>query len=129
MGADLLVYHVPIRTGKKPNLKKAEARIDRLGKTKPENWPEEYCESQSIEDLNEEGRMDQVSQLRTDLKLFYNTINPKSKIGVRDLTWIKVGPWTIWLTGGMSWGDAPTESWGMLERLDKCGVLKAMGFN
>jgi hypothetical protein len=28
----------------------------------------------------------------------------------RDLTWIRVGEYTVFITGGMSWGDTPTDS-------------------
>ncbi len=129
MGADLLVYHVSILKEKKPDLKKGEARIDELEKTKPEDWPEYYCQREGIEDLSEPGRMEQVRQLRKDLNEFWCWIDPESRKNSREFTWIDVGPFRIWLTAGMSWGDPPTEAYSVLERLCAAGVTDAMGFD
>lgn len=36
---------------------------------------------------------------------------------------------TLYLTGGMSWGDSPTEIWNVIARLRSVrGVLTAAGF-
>jgi hypothetical protein len=47
----------------------------------------------------------------------------------REVEWIEVRGATVYLTGGMSWGEAPTELFAAIDRL-RCarGVLAAVGF-
>jgi hypothetical protein len=41
----------------------------------------------------------------------------------RDCCWLTIGTSTVLLTGGMSWGDSPTEMYGMLQDLNSVNVL------
>jgi hypothetical protein len=41
---------------------------------------------------------------------------------------MKLGPMTVAITGGVSWGDSPTEEFDSWNRLIEAGVLEAGGF-
>lgn len=48
--------------------------------------------------------------------------------GDTQLTWIRVRGARIWVAGGDSWGDSPSEAFDSLWRLEATGVLTAAGF-
>ena len=43
--------------------------------------------------------------------------------GGRDTTFHTIGNWSILITGGMSYGDSPTDTFGMLTKLYAAGVV------
>ncbi len=50
---------------------------------------------------------------------------------VRNLTWVDTpdGKWRCWITGGMSWGDSPSDLWDAVNELSWAPkVLAAVGF-
>lgn len=49
--------------------------------------------------------------------------------GSRELTDIVIGPYTIYVTGGMSWGDPPTDLFNYISILNTLFILDACGFN
>jgi hypothetical protein len=50
--------------------------------------------------------------------------------GQRRDTWTgEIGGKTVLLSGGLSWGDVPTEAFEALNRLSLAGVTSAMGFD
>jgi hypothetical protein len=107
MGADLIMDSVPyIREGFEPNWKAGFEKIDWLTK-----------DGQILEDDQEflEGELDE----------FKDMFNGSHR---RDVTVHEIGPYDVILTGGMSWGDSPTELSSTITNLEEYGILEACGF-
>lgn len=46
----------------------------------------------------------------------------------RDLTWSQFAGWTVYITGGLSWGDSPTDCCEAITSLQDTGILEEAGF-
>lgn len=47
----------------------------------------------------------------------------------REVDWIQVGDFRVYLTGGMSWGGEPTDSFALFQKFQSVpGLMKACGF-
>ena len=62
--------------------------------------------------------------LTADVDEFENAWNGKD----REAAGLEIGPYYSMLTGGMSWGDSPSELYECMNRLEAGGVLQAGGF-
>lgn len=124
MGSDLCLEYVTIKKSKKPDWAKGQAflkAIEKKFKADPDNFkvdedtfgPE--ADGQEVIDL-----------LKSDFIEFRNGIK---KLQRRDLTCITVGPYYVYLTGGMTWGDDPTDLYSSFSRLTAYGITKACGFD
>jgi len=121
MGANLILSHAWILKDRQPNLRRGVAHLEELAKKPLYEWPTAWP---GLMAADYEDRAVAVKQLYDDYDAFVAGINSHR----RDVSWIDVGPYTIYLTGGMSWGDPPTDATEIFDRLTAAGVLDAMGF-
>lgn len=120
MGADLILSHAWIWKDRQPNLRRGVAHLEDLAEKPLDQWPTDFRELELIED----DQKAVVKQLYDDYDQFVAGIGGHR----RDVSWIEVGPYMIYLTGGMSQGDPPTDATEIFDRLTAAGVLDAMGF-
>ena len=107
MGADMLIACFSERI----DFKAGHAYIDK------EDWVGRLDEDIVDEDF--------VSDLHGKLKKIEDAYADKR----RDCTFIEFAPYRIYLTGGESWGDSPTELFNDITDLENLGVLDECGFN
>lgn len=129
MGADLLIYALTIEHGKSPDFEAATRWIDELSNRKPADWPAVETYSWDVELDPEEDPLgwvaENVARLRSDLNEFRDAMTH----GSRELAVILIRNADVYLTGGMSWGETPTELADVFTRLDDSGVAVAAGFD
>jgi hypothetical protein len=124
MGADLCLTYVTIRRDKKPNWDAGQAAINRLDK----KWKAAVKRDPDfVPDEDTFGGRD-AEDIISDLKADLSDLKEGVKGLRRDMTTIIVGIWDIYVTGGMSWGDDPTDLYAGLRRLYDAGIIKACGF-
>jgi hypothetical protein len=107
MGADLLLNYVEIAEPRE----KAQARLDKLQITKEHLEAFENCgEYQfSDEEFSEQVQKDMRARLQRALDVVYDNDEKQTS---RDVTRLVIdGNRTFLFTGGMSWGDDPTNSY------------------
>lgn len=119
MGADLLLWYAPVPEPGDRHWDAAEARIDAL--------PDDEFRLEQYGDVDEARK-----QLRADLKEFRRVVeahDPDSKeFGSREVAVCPFGGRPYIITGGMSWGESPTEFSEVMQRLGETEVLDAAGF-
>lgn len=107
MGADLLLNYVEIAEPRE----KAQARLDKLQMTKEHLSMFEDCGIYqfSDEEFSEQVQKDMKARLQQALDVVYDN---DEKWTTRDVTRLIIdGNRTFLFTGGMSWGDDPTNSY------------------
>lgn len=117
MGADFLLAHV--WTTKRPDEIDFEAGDLYIATARPEEL-EEYGWLETPEEIDA-ARTDALS----DLLYLRGVWNGREY--QRDIDVCTFGPVTVAITGGMSWGDGPTDSFDILTRIPE-GALRAAGF-
>lgn len=122
MGADLIITHAAIEADKVPNWTAARDWIKHLDKNIV-HWPAPARETFFQGD--DDDVCAAAAQLEEDLATFIDDWEQ----GSRELASIEVGNWIIILTGGMTHGDAPSETYERFERLNNAGVLDKAGFD
>jgi hypothetical protein len=118
MGADLLLNYVEIREPRD----KAQARLDKLVLSEADLTNFEDCgEYQfSDEEFTEQVHKDMRARLQRALDVVYDNNEQTS----RDVTGFNIdGNRTFLFTGGMSWGDDPSESYA-----DFCIFYQFLGY-
>lgn len=119
MGADLILQDIIIR--QKPTkafwdkLEKAlDKKIDKMSEDELKGWDDEVsC-----------GSSDDVEELREEAHSVVTTALSDLRDPCRDVTWISLAiphskdVWYIYLTGGMSWGDDPSDSYSDFYKLN-----------
>lgn len=125
MGADMILSTAWMKKNQTPDVGKGENLIAKLSKMPLKKWPEAWRESNYDATEAGEDPEEHAVQLKEDLDQFTQATVGR---GRRDVTWIEVGPYKIYITGGLSWGDPPTDAMMVFDRLDEAGVLDAMGF-
>jgi len=118
MGADLLIY--TLTWDKKRKL----------------NWNAGYKLIKSLKEVPKLLMIADGGKDSDDLEEIKNTLNSdltelKDAVragGRRDVSLISLGHLNILWTGGMSWGDDPTEMFTSLSRLEESHVLDEIGF-
>lgn len=118
MGADMLISIVMIDDGKKPDFRKGRKYIDELARKPSDKWPLE------IRDRYADG-----SELVVDLRGSLGNLILAWKGDHRQAADMKVGGKEILITGGLSWGDSPTELFGDIEKLRDAHVTVVCGFD
>ena len=123
MGADLCLEYVTIKKSKKPDWKKGLAKIKALEKV----WVEEAGDGELDESVfgYPIAVEDAVDELKSDLANLKEAVKNR----LRDVTCISVGNYLVYATGGMTWGDDPSDSYSSFTRLNATGVAKACGFD
>ena len=120
MGADLLITALVIETGMTPDFDAARAAIETVSSAKievpDEFWDYDPDTDEGLDAIRHHLR-DSLSELETALQ------------ESRELASFELHGATVYLTGGMSWGDAPTELFETFSRLWAVpAVLVAAGF-
>jgi len=133
MGADLCIQIIAHRQGVKPSWEKACEDIDTFGIKEVETLLNEceddwWWEGIDVLDIHPED----IDRVKGDLKALMKTI--VESLDDRDVAAIGVLGWWIYFTGGMTWGDDPTENFGHWNRIWNMGsigdrIYKAAGFD
>lgn len=120
MGADLLITALMLDERREPDFEAAERAISAL--QGPDVTDPDWFDGH---DPDESEGLEQIrAVLRTDLRELREAI-----AGCREVAEMIVRGARLYLTGGMSWGDGPTEVWDVIARLRAVrGVLAAAGF-
>ncbi|KXA99866.1 hypothetical protein AKJ47_01180 [candidate division MSBL1 archaeon SCGC-AAA261G05] len=105
MGADFLCYILEMDHGEEPDWETAE----------------KYIEETPVDELRTVSR-ELLKEYLTNLKDWWNGDTPRSVVN------IKLKHTNALATGGMSWGDNPTEAFGEIATLDEAGILDVLGF-
>lgn len=136
MGADLLLSYLTIDSEKRVDLEAGRLAIERLASTPLEEWPWGYLDQWKGEDVPADPdeaaalRAELVEQLRDDLEVIEALVPGHDQAGYRRDVWVgDIGGKQVIASGGMSWGDAPTDAFESLERLGDAGISRAMGFD
>jgi hypothetical protein len=124
MGADLCLEYVTIKQSKRPDWAKGLAKIKAL-ENKYKKDPESFEIDEDTFGPDVDGD-DIIDLLKSD---FIELKQGVMKLQRRDLTRITVGTYYAYITGGMTWGDDPTDGYGSFARLTAYGITKACGFD
>jgi len=131
MGADFLVSFLAANPKAKIDFAAGRRAIDELAAGPLSAWPAECLDYAGVDlgavdkqDVNKV-REQLVDGLEADLRLLEAAVE-----GERRDVWIgEIGQKTVVLTGGLSWGDVPTDAFEAFNRLALAGVTRAMGFD
>ena len=104
MGADFLVDYLWIKQPHTPNWLAAKEEIELLSDKQLADWCENYFWSLFIEDPASDAIRSELFALNSEIEEIWLNVP-------RDCLILDVGPYAILITGGMSWGDEPTESY------------------
>jgi len=134
MGADLIIATLWIREDAKPDWEKAEAmakaiRYGEEGESFPSVASEGaiYDEIQHMPDDEAEARLQEA--LADHLKVVRDAVDSyATEDGRRDLTATQFAGWLVYVTGGMSWGERPTELAQTFDLLEQLEITDAAGF-
>jgi hypothetical protein len=120
MGADLLIAALIIERDRSPDFDAARSAIESVRPDQIE-IPDEFCEH----DLETAAGLDAI---RCDLQASIGRLEAALQDS-RELASFELRGATVYLTGGMSWGDSPTELFETFTRLWAVpAVLAAAGF-
>lgn len=129
MGADFCLEWLSIEKLREPDWKKAERELSRLEGTHISGWPGEYVERRlgkvpapGEPDMNY--RTEEVEKLKEAL----GDIRMAWASNFRDSVKIDICHRTVLCSGGMSWGDPPTDTCERIGLLWRSGLARAAGF-
>ena len=108
MGADLLILHFCMEEKQDEELTR-KALLKAIDVFDDKKAFEEWYETVHGEFPFGDEDYPTIEDSREDFREAVN--NLFDCLGCRDVTWISHKGDKIWLTGGMSWGDSPTESY------------------
>lgn len=137
MGADMIAATIWLAQGTEPDWEKAETTL--AGFTCPAGgFPEDHDLSDTIvEDMilgeyeDKEASTDKQRKEIVDgiLKGAYQVVKDGVEGKRRDMTFSVFAGWVVYISGGLSWGDAPTDAEEAIRNLSGTGILEAAGFN
>lgn len=113
----MLVFQLPIPADKEPDWDRAEKWVAAL-------TADELNELAVGHDWEAEGAKEQRAQLAQILADFRKEIE-----GSREVAVIQFLGHKLYLTGGLSWGESPTDAWDVFERAVAAGVARQAGFD
>jgi hypothetical protein len=120
MGADMLIATLVIDEACYPDFAAAHRAIEVVTAADIED-EDEFC------DMPDPQTGSGLSALRVDLHRCLNEL--ELALSGREFTADSVRGATIYITGGLSWGDSPSEAFEIVNRLRAVrGVLRAAGF-
>ena len=125
MGADIAIQTMRWRTGKTPEateknlqrvLKDVKKRIDAL----------EYdAEVYELLDAACEDTPENMESVKERLNDSLDRVTDAAHNELRDAAAFEIVPgWIVLITAGMSWGDAPTDTYEAMSDLETAGVLR-----
>lgn len=119
MGADLLIRAIALPFDVEPDWHAARKHIwacDNVESLDPDQY---FDEGASLDDVQKE-LIDALNELIPVLD---------GSGWARDIDCLPFcGHW-LWITGGMSWGDSPTDTYDFIRQAETCGALSAAGFD
>jgi hypothetical protein len=121
MGANMILSAVSISKKKKPDFEKGEELIAKLEMTPADKWPAEFTDR--FNDDLKIGPM--AAALRKSLEALVQAWAGHH----REAAWMNVCGRKLIVTGGLSWGDPPTDLMSDIENLLSSGVAQACGFS
>ena len=138
MGADLVLASVVVKTDENLPWNDRELAMKKAVKELPAKktieWATDFAEYQCLEDdFGEDGTLsedDARRLLECIVDEFFRGVDSRFGGSARDITHVEVGDRRVILSGGMSWGDPPTESFDCINNVDWLPpeVLEAGGF-
>lgn len=137
MGADMLVYAIWIGEDQNPDWNGAEEAVKALrwgegGKGLP-LYAADGSTFIALEGQHEDGPEAEAALqefVRTHLDLVRRGVdNLGSREGLREMGATSHMGWMVYITGGLSWGDRPTELSESFDVLNELEILEAAGFN
>jgi hypothetical protein len=131
MGSDFMVSFIAAGRKKKLDVNAGRSAIEQLRVTPLEDWPRDFLEAQCgdvPEDSDEAELMRDsfVQLLLGDIQMIEEELSGALR---RDLWSGDIGNKLVIMSGGESWGDAPTEAFRTLDRLTQAGISRTMGFD
>lgn len=123
MGADMCVELAVIGEDEEPDFEAARSYIA----TAVEKDLMRHSRCDELEDLAC-GDWETVDELRKALRAALASFEVAVSAWHREATRLHRNGEVIYLTGGLSWGDAPTELYDEMALLHETGVMKAAGF-
>ena len=111
MGADLILTYFCVPA--KSDMNMLRGKIHKYLATRKMSEKDMY-------ELMERGYYEDFDFGEEDTRLLFREIvnDLFNAIEERDVTWIDLKGKTMWITGGMSWGDTPTESYSVFEKFN-----------
>lgn len=136
MGADMLVYSLWIREDTNPDWTRAEEAVKALSwGTNGDGLPklaEEGIAFTQLEGEHPDGpEADKALRelVGDELAVLKKAIdNYGTREGHREIARIGFDGWTVYITGGLSWGDRPTELSQTFDLLEELEITDAAGF-
>lgn len=121
MGADMLVacFSEPCKGRFRPRWNEAKKAV----KAAAVNWAKNGLPN-ALDHMEVDEACNHVIGCLDQLKEAYN-----GGCGSRELVYLEYPPHRVWLTGGVSWGDSPSEIYDVIYDLCGSGFLEAAGFN
>lgn len=119
MGADMLIAALVLPVGRRPDFAAAHRDVDTVAAA-------DVAVRGEFHDLDldtEQG----LQALRADLHRRLDEL--EQALDGREFNWITVRGANVYVTGGLSWGDSPTQAFKVVNRLRAVGgVLATAGF-
>jgi hypothetical protein len=116
MGADMCATALALRAERLPDWAAGAQAIDELT-AEPLIW--------LADDLGFDPDLDMKQRLRCALENARRAVEGRD----RECTQLRFGAWTLFVSGGMSTGDAPTDLYDHFALLDVSGVARSIGFD
>jgi hypothetical protein len=129
MGNDLLIATLAIEKEKSPDWDAAYEHVQCLTKEQIEGLEEAFDQWAGETPVDADGELD-VEEMREQLHNLVGDVKAAVESESRHTfgTDYIVPGWTVYLTGGDSWGDAPTEEWDLFATFHATGLAKVAGF-
>lgn len=125
MGAVFIASAISLPTGKTPDWEAGVRKVEALRTTPVSKWPEEFREDVLGDTIEEEDASTSPDHhVFSDLLELIDTLKDGSDQEIMELTYPER---RIWISGGLSWGDAPTDGYLSIDRLITSGVAAAIG--
>lgn len=140
MGADFCLAYLGIEKEKDPDWSKARELVERMGKTHLFRWKETF---KDIEDMDyffmtldvpmgwkDEGEPDMNDRTRACERLLrcLREVRSAWDEGTRDSAVLELNGKAYLFSGGMSWGDPPTDTYSEINLFLASGMSTAAGF-
>jgi len=116
MGADMCVclFYRPISNTFKPDWKIGHDAINAFT----------HNQLQEVEHLGDDDKA-----IKTSLHDKLDNIKDAVTNGSRELTTLEFPPYLVYITGGMSWGESPSDIYNDINDLTTMGILNDIGYN